>query len=125
MTLAVRLSWRPTHLRPRRELCQMLCRSTRAASSSRCLVNQVLPTPELAGVVRVWRVTPRHHVMSAVSADPITHPRLVADQLLALMIQAAAFSAIMSVGELVLPLVMVGMAPASTTRKPATPRTRI
>ena len=30
----------------------------------------------------------------------------------------------MSVGLLVLPLVMVGMTPASTTRKPATPRTR-
>lgn len=43
-------------------------------------------------------------------------------------IQRAAFSAIISVGELVLPLVMTGMAPASTTRKPATrppgPRTR-
>ena len=38
-------------------------------------------------------------------------------------IQPAAFSAIMSVGALVLPLVMVGMAPASTTRKPLTPRT--
>ena len=40
----------------------------------------------------------------------------------------AAFSAIISVGELVLPLVMVGMTPASTTRKPAIrpwlPRTR-
>jgi hypothetical protein len=34
-------------------------------------------------------------------------------------IQLAAFSAIISVGELVLPLVMVGMAPASTTRRPA------
>jgi hypothetical protein len=34
-------------------------------------------------------------------------------------IQRAAFSAIISVGLLVLPLVMVGMAPASTTRRPA------
>jgi hypothetical protein len=33
-------------------------------------------------------------------------------------IHCAAFSAIISVGELVLPLVMVGMAPASTTRRP-------
>ena len=32
------------------------------------------------------------------------------------MIHCAAFSAIMSVGELVLPLVMSGMTPASTTK---------
>src|SRR6218665_3831349 len=40
------------------------------------------------------------------------------------MIHSAAFSASISVGALVLPLVMVGMAPASTTRSPAMPRTR-
>ena len=40
------------------------------------------------------------------------------------MIQRAAFSAIISVGLLVLPLVMVGITLASTTRRPSTPRTR-
>ena len=39
-------------------------------------------------------------------------------------IHSAAFSASIKVGELVLPLVMVGMTPASTTRSPAMPRTR-
>ena len=34
-------------------------------------------------------------------------------------IQRAAFSAIISTGELVLPLVIVGITPASTTRRPA------
>jgi hypothetical protein len=37
------------------------------------------------------------------------------------MIQRAAFSAIISVGALVLPLVIKGMTLASTTRRPATP----
>ena len=37
---------------------------------------------------------------------------------------AAPFSAIMMVGELVLPEVIVGITDASTTRRPATPRTR-
>ena len=35
-----------------------------------------------------------------------------------------AFSAIMMVGELVLPLVMVGITEASATRRPAIPRSR-
>ena len=39
-------------------------------------------------------------------------------------IHSAARSAIISVGELVLPLVIVGMTLASTTRRPGTPRTR-
>src|SRR4029078_3835049 len=39
-------------------------------------------------------------------------------------IQRAAFSAIISVGLAVLPLTMVGMMLASTTRSAATPRTR-
>jgi len=38
--------------------------------------------------------------------------------------QAAAFSAIIKVGALVLPLVIIGITPASTTRSPRTPRTR-
>jgi hypothetical protein len=37
---------------------------------------------------------------------------------------SAAFSAIIMVGELVLPEVMVGMIEASTTRSPSSPRTR-
>jgi hypothetical protein len=39
-------------------------------------------------------------------------------------IHCAAFSAIIRVGELVLPLVIKGITPASTTRKPAMPCTR-
>ncbi len=39
-------------------------------------------------------------------------------------IHAAAFSAIIKVGELVLPLVIKGITPASTTRRPAMPLTR-
>ena len=39
-------------------------------------------------------------------------------------IHCAAFSAIIRVGELVLPLVISGITPASTTRRPRMPRTR-
>ena len=42
----------------------------------------------------------------------------------AALISAAAFSAIMIVGELVLPEVMVGMIEASAIRRPASPRNR-
>ena len=40
-------------------------------------------------------------------------------------IQAAAFSAIIKVGALVLPLVIIGITPASTTRRPRTPRAQV
>ena len=62
---------------------------------------------------------------SGQSAQVLGWPATTRAQLAAsLAIQCAAFSAIISVGLLVLPLVMVGITPASTTRKPATPRTR-
>lgn len=55
---------------------------------------------------------------SAGCAEPAAAPQAP------VRIQRAAFSAIISVGLLVLPLVMVGMAPASTTRRLWMPRTR-
>ena len=48
--------------------------------------------------------------------------RIVGIQMLRIM--SAAFSAIMMTGALVLPLVIVGITLASTTRKPSTPRRR-
>lgn len=43
------------------------------------------------------------------------------DRMLSSAIHCAAFSAIMRVGALVFPLVITGITPASTMRKPSTP----